>query len=284
MTRYIAITPARDEEKLLPGLIASMAAQNPTAGRWIIIDDGSADATAAILDEAARTYPWIEPHHLPRNRPRAPGGECVITRFLPDEACQQYDYILRLDADVSFESGFIDLLLEEFARDPRLGIASPTLWEPDGSEWIEIRQPEYHTRGPAKMYSRACFNTIGELDADVGWDTLDEARAMLHGFRTCGFRHITARHHRPQGTESGWKARMMAGRAAYRVGYSPLFVMARAVRETFSRPSPFDGALLLAGFLNGYWRGERRCAEPELVRFIRLHQHRRLLLQESLWR
>ena len=134
-----------------------------------------------------------------------------------------------------------------------------------GSEWIEIRQPEYHTRGPAKMYSIACFNAIGELDRDVGWDTLDETRAMLHGFHTRGFRHITARHHRPQGTESGWKARMMAGLAAYRVGYSPLFMIARAVRETFSRPSPFDGALLLAGFLNGYLRGERRCAEPELV-------------------
>ena len=132
MTRYIAIPPARDEEKLLPGLVASMAAQNWTPDRWIIIDDGSADATAEILDEAARKYSWIEPHHLPRNRPRAPGGECVITQFLPHEACQEYDYILRLDADVSFESGVIDLLLEEFARDPKLGIASPTLYLADG--------------------------------------------------------------------------------------------------------------------------------------------------------
>jgi poly-beta-1,6-N-acetyl-D-glucosamine synthase len=284
MTRYIAITPARDEEKLLPGLIASMAAQNWTPDRWIVIDDGSADATAAILDEAARTYPWIEPHHLPRDRPRAPGGESVITKFLPHEACQEYDYILRLDADVSFESGFIDLLLEEFARDPKLGIVSPTLWEPNGSEWVEIRQPEYHTRGPAKMYSLACFNAIGELDPDLGWDTLDEARAMLHGFHTRGFRHITARHHRPQGAESGWKARIRAGFAAYRVGYSPLFMLARAARETFTRPSPAEGALLLAGFVKGYLRREPRCAEPELVSFIRRHQHRRLLFQESLWR
>jgi biofilm PGA synthesis N-glycosyltransferase PgaC len=284
MTRYIAITPARDEEKFLPQLIASMAAQMPTPERWIVIDDGSADATAAILDEAARKYPWIQPHHLPRDRPRAPGGECVITRFLSHAACQEYDYVLRLDADVSFESGLIDLLLEEFARDPKLGIASPTLYEPDGTEWQEIRQPEYHTRGPAKMYSLACFNAIGELDPDVGWDTLDEARAMLHGFHTRGFRHITARHHRPQGEASGMKARMQAGFAAYRVGYSPLFIFARAVRETFSRPSPLEGALLLAGFLKGYIRREPRCAEPELVRFIRRHQHRRLLLQESLWR
>ena len=285
MSRYIAITPARDEEKFLPRLIASMAAQSWTPDRWIIIDDGSADATAAILDEAARTYPWIEPHHLPRNRPRAPGGESVITQFLPLEACQQYDYVLRLDADVSFESGFTDLLRRRIRARPQARDRQPDLVRAHGlGRGVEIRQPEYHTRGPAKMYSIECFNAIGELDPDVGWDTLDEARAMMHGFRTRGFRHITARHHRPQGDASGWKARMSGGLAAYRVGYSPLFMLARAARQTFTRSFPLAGALLLAGFVNGYLRGEPRCAEPEVVRFIRRHQHRRLLFQESLWR
>ena len=284
MNRYIAITPARDEEKFLPLLIASMAAQRWTPDRWIIIDDGSTDATPAILDQAARTYPWIEPHHLPHNRPRLPGGESIVNRFLPLEAYQQYDYVLRLDSDVSFDAGFTDLLRAEFERDPQLGIASPTLWEPTGSTWHEVRQPEYHTRGPAKMYSIDCFTAIGQLDPEVGWDTLDEAQAMMHGYRTRGFRHITARHHRPQGAAGGWKSRMVAGFAAYRVGYSPLFMLARAVRQTVSPPFPFAGVLMFAGFIKGYLRGEPRCAEPEVVRFIRSQQHRRLLFQESLWR
>ena len=284
MKRYIAITPARDEQELLPHLIASMAAQTWLPDCWIIIDDGSADNTVAIVDNAARTYPWIEPHHLPRNRSRAPGGEGVVAEYLPLETCQQYDFVMRLDADVSFGSDLAAALRDEFALDPNLGIASPTLWEPDGAEWHEVRQPEYHTRGPAKLYSIECFTAIGVLDPDVGWDTLDEARAMLRGFRTRSFRHITARHHRPQGAASGWKARMTAGRAAYRVGYSPLFMLARAARHTFSQPAPFAGALMLAGYVNGYLRGEQRCAEPEVVKFIRRQQHRRLLRQESLWR
>lgn len=284
MSRYIAITPARDEQELLPVLIASMAAQSWKPDHWIIVDDGSADATARIVDEACRRYPWIEARHLPRNRSRAPGGEGVIAEFLPLEMCQQYDYVMRLDADVSFESGFAESLRAEFARDEQLGIASPTLYEPDGSEWREIRQPEFHTRGPAKLYSIECFTAIGVLDPDVGWDTLDEARAMLRGYRTRSFRHIKAKHHRPQGTASGWRARMAAGLAAYRVGYSPLFMLARAARHTVSEPVPIAGALMLAGYVNGYVRGEPRCAEPEVVEFIRRHQRRRLLLQESLWR
>jgi poly-beta-1,6-N-acetyl-D-glucosamine synthase len=284
MSRYIAITPARDEQEFLPHLVASMAAQSWAPDRWIVIDDGSADDTAAIIDDACRIYPWIEAHHLPRNRSRAPGGEGVIAEFLPVEMCQQYDYVMRLDADVSFDSDFAAALRDEFALDPQLGIASPTLWEPDGSEWREIRQPEFHTRGPAKLYSIECFTAIGVLDPDVGWDTLDEARAMMRGYRTRSFRHIKAKHHRPQGAASGWKARMAAGLAAYRVGYSPLFMLARAARHTVSQPVPFAGALMLAGYVNGYIRGEARCAEPEVVEFIRRHQHRRLLLQESLWR
>jgi biofilm PGA synthesis N-glycosyltransferase PgaC len=284
MSRYIAITPARDEQELLPGLIASMVAQSWKPDRWIIIDDGSADATAGIVDEACRKYRWIEARHLPRNRLRAPGGEGVIAEFLPLEMCQRYDYVMRLDADVSFESGFAENLRVEFERDDQLGIASPTLYEPDGSQWREIRQPEFHTRGPAKLYSIECFTAIGVLDPDVGWDTLDEARAMLRGYRTRSFRHIKAKHHRPQGTASGWRARMAAGLAAYRVGYSPLFMLARAARHTVSQPVPFAGALMLAGYVNGYVRGEPRCAEPEVVQFIRRHQHRRLLFQESLWR
>jgi len=83
MNGYLAITPARDEEKLLPGLIESMAAQSRLPDCWIIIDDGSADRTPALIDEAARKYPWIEPHHLPRERVRAAGGESVVMRFLP---------------------------------------------------------------------------------------------------------------------------------------------------------------------------------------------------------
>src|ERR1700737_1394716 len=121
MSRYLVITPARDEEKLLPGLIASMASQSHLPSRWIIIDDGSADATPAILDEAARRYPWMEVHRLKRDRPRAAGGESVIMRFLPRETWSQYDYVLRLDADLSFASDFIKLLLDEFVRDPALG-------------------------------------------------------------------------------------------------------------------------------------------------------------------
>jgi len=284
MNRYLVITPARDEGLFLPRLIESIAAQTQRPDHWLIIDDGSEDATGSIASAAADKFRWIEVYHLPRNRPRTAGGESVITRFLPSNAVSQFDYILRLDSDISFEPQFCEMLFAEFTRDSTLGIAGPTLYEPDSVGWREIPQPQFHTRGAAKMYSSACLTAIGGLDANLGWDTLDEAHAMMLGFQTRNFRHIRAKHHRPQGAASGWKARMAAGLSAYNVGYSPLFLGARAIRQSFSPPVPFAGALMVIGYLQGYWQRRRRIASPELVKFIRKHQIRRLMLRESLWR
>src|SRR6202022_576622 len=100
---------------------ASMAAQTRLPERWIVIDDGSADATAQILDEEARGYQWMGPIHLARNRPREAGGESVIMQFLPRDAWQNVDFILRLDADLSFEPNFVELMQKEFVKNPKLG-------------------------------------------------------------------------------------------------------------------------------------------------------------------
>jgi glycosyltransferase involved in cell wall biosynthesis len=285
MTNYLAITPARDEERLLPGLIDSMTAQTRPPERWIIVNDGSIDSTAAIIDSAARRYSWIEPHHLERNRMRAEGGESALTKLLPPELSNDYAYILRLDADLSFATDFVELLLAEFARDAKLGIGGATLWEPERGRWREVPTPYFHTRGAAKMYSGTCFAAIGGLDAGLGWDTIDEATALMRGFHTRSFRHIHACHHRPQGAAGGrWRGRLASGRAAYRAGYSPGFMVARAAAHAFARPYLLGGVLMLGGFLEGYLRRRPRAASPDLVKFVRGQQRRRLLLMDSVWR
>jgi poly-beta-1,6-N-acetyl-D-glucosamine synthase len=181
MNRYLAITPAKDAEKCLPSMIESLANQSVTRARWILIDDGSTDATASIIDRAAQLHPWIEPHHLVPKVLREEGGESVIMQFLPRETWEQYDYILRLDVDISFGAELAEGLMAEFVRHPSLGIAGPTLYEPDADGWHEILAPGFHTRGAAKFYSRACFGAIGGLESGPEWDTIDEVRAMMLG-------------------------------------------------------------------------------------------------------
>jgi 4,4'-diaponeurosporenoate glycosyltransferase len=46
------IVPARDEADVLPGLLASLAAQGRAAREVVVVDDGSSDATAAVAAAA----------------------------------------------------------------------------------------------------------------------------------------------------------------------------------------------------------------------------------------
>ncbi len=284
MDRYLAITPARDEERFLPGLIRSMAQQVPLPQRWIIIDDGSADHTAQILDAAARQYHWIKPVHLARNRPREAGGESVIMQFLPRQIWRDVDFIFRLDADLSFEPGFVDLAMREFAADPRLGIAGATLYEPSNGGWREVRGTHsFHTRGATKIYSTKCFAMIQPLENCAGWDTIDEMRALMKGFKTQSFRHIRACHHRPQGAAtSAWRAYFGKGQTAHYIGYSPLFLLARAARIGITKP--FSGMCMTAGYFESRLRRRPSVDDAELVNFVRQQQIRRLLMLDSVWR
>src|SRR5690349_2190805 len=64
MCAYLVITPAHNEETLLPNLIDSLAGQVIKPKRWILIDDGSEDRTPDIVDEAASQISWIKACHL----------------------------------------------------------------------------------------------------------------------------------------------------------------------------------------------------------------------------
>ncbi len=108
---------------------------------------------------------------------------------------------------------------------------------------------------------------------------------MMLGFRTRSFRHVCAYHHRPQGAAGGnWRGRKAAGRAAYNVGYSPLFLAARALRLGVDWPPLINGLGLMAGYLEGAMRRSPRPVSPAVIKFVRRQQLRRLLLRESVWR
>jgi len=282
--RYLAITPARDEERFLPGLIESMRAQTIVPQRWIIIDDASTDRTGAIVDEAARATPWISPHHLKSDRPRQAGGESVIMRFLNDDEWRSMDFIFRLDADLSFGPDMVASLIAQFRHDSALGIASPILAEPADGGWKDVAVRSMHTRGAAEMYSRACFEVVGKLEPGLGWDVVDGARARMAGFKTLTFPHIRCLHHRPQGTAGGrLRGRYAIGRSAWYVGYSPLFLIVAAARRVVERPFLLGSIMMVVGYLEGWIHRRPRVNDPELIRFVRKQQLRRLLLMDSLW-
>jgi glycosyltransferase involved in cell wall biosynthesis len=262
-----------------------MLAQTILPKRWIIIDDGSTDRTRALIAAAAAKSPWIEPYNLPKRTKREAGGEAAVKHVLSQTSWDNCGYLMRLDADVTFGPEYASLLLAEFRKDRLLGIAGGSIYEKPRGRWRLVEAPSFDTPGASKFYSRSCYEAIGGLEGDLGWDTIDDMRALMRGYRTKRFGHIHVFHHRVMGSSRGlWRGRLRAGEAAYNVGYLPLFMLARAAYRTFDEPWIAGALLLLIGYLRPWLTHRRPLAEPELIRFVRAQQWRRLTLSETLWR
>jgi glycosyltransferase involved in cell wall biosynthesis len=284
-SNYLAITPAYNEESFLPGLISAIAAQTEAPAKWIIIDDGSSDRTASLIDEAAAQYKWITPVHLPRRVERAPGGESVVMRQLELHQWREFSHVFRVDADITLDQSYVAALLDRFAQDPLLGIASGMLYEPSNGSWLPNPEPAFQATGNCRIYSSKCLEAIGGIESGLGWDTIDVTSALMKGFHTRNFRDLAIYHHRPMQTANGRRrGRLNMGEAAYNAGYSPFFMAARSLRHAFQAPKMMGGALMMLGYVRCWYRRQPVLASRELVRFVRREQLKRLLGGPSVWR
>src|SRR5258708_40281143 len=72
--RYCIVTSVRDEETYIHKTVESVLAQTILPEEWIVVADGSADATGRIIDEYARQYSWITALHRENRKVRSTGG------------------------------------------------------------------------------------------------------------------------------------------------------------------------------------------------------------------
>ena len=75
--RYVVVTPIRDEEAFIEKTIQSVTSQTILPIEWIIVNDGSTDRTAQIIDEYVRQYAWIHAVHRDNRGFRSAGRLCI---------------------------------------------------------------------------------------------------------------------------------------------------------------------------------------------------------------
>lgn len=285
--QYIVITPVRDEEEHLVSTIESMLAQSIRPVEWVIVNDGSADGTAAIIDRYAGRFPWIRAVHR-QNRGFRKSGGGVVEAFndgLKAITVSNWDFIVKLDGDLAFESGYFEACFEIFQQDQHLGVGGGVICylEEDGSKRFE-ECPAFHVRGATKIYRKACWDAIGGFWPAPGWDTIDEVKANMLGWSTRSFGKLHLVHHRITGSADGpWGGLIKNGRANYISGYHPLFMLAkcgaRLLRGEFRSP-----LALLYGFVTGYVNRIPRVKDQEMIRYLRSQQWKRLTGAETIWK
>jgi biofilm PGA synthesis N-glycosyltransferase PgaC len=277
---YAIITPAHNEAGFLPKTVASIAAQTVRPVQWLIIDDRSTDHTWSIITAAHKHHRFITPIRVAGAENRKLGANVVrLFNLGYARVHPAVSFIVKMDADVLLPADYFATLLEKFAADPGLGVASGKTFVPHGKDWVLERCADNHVPGPCKMYRRACLDGMGGLIPILGWDILDVTAARLRGWRTRSYRHLPIFHLRPMGQVMGMmKTFLSYGKACYLIRSHPLFVMGRAFYRAFENPF-FFGLLILAGYIIASFTvaETERLSDAPLANFLRHEQLERLL-------
>jgi poly-beta-1,6-N-acetyl-D-glucosamine synthase len=276
VSRLLLITPARDEAAHLETTIRSVAAQSRPPDLWLIIDDGSTDGSPELLARLAKEIPFLQVLQAPpRSRSEREDGLALAAEAVAFNAAlaavdtADFTHIGKLDADVELPPSYLEHLLERFAAEPDLGIAGGTLLERSDGDWHLTKVPSNHVRGALKLYSRECFEAIGGIEERLGWDTIDETYARMHGFATRSLPELQARHHRPVATRGGTlRGRARHGQCAYILRYGFWWVALRSLKVACLRPRGLSGIAFLYGYLRAAFLRQGRVEDEQYRRFV----------------
>lgn len=270
--RYALVTPARNEALNLRRLAKAVERQTTVPQQWVIVDNGSTDETALIAQELAQRRSWISflsiegEAAVTRGGPVARAFAAGLTR-IPD-----VDVIVKLDADVSFADDYFERMLLRFGEDARLGMASGTCYEHDGGAWRPVYTTRDHVRGAVRAYRSACLADVSPLEERMGWDTIDELKARLSGWRTQSFGDLPFFHHRSVGERDGaTRAWVAQGDLAHYLSYRPSYLLGRILFRALREPA---AVAMLWGYAAAMARRRPRY-EDDAVRTV-LRQEQRL--------
>jgi hypothetical protein len=271
--RYLVISPVKDEEKFVEHTLGSMVAQTIRPVCWFIVDDGSTDRTPEIIERYRTEIGWIQLLRNPPGQRRQPGSAVINAFNRGYEAAKgfEYDFVVKLDCDLSFEADYFERLLSKFESDSRLGIASGVYLEaPGGTLWSEVEMPPYHAAGASKILRRECFEQIGGFIPYRGWDTVDEIRAMSLKWRTCHFPEAKMRHWKLEGAGIGrLRTHAMHGEIYYLTSGSKLFFFFKVLHRMMSAPFFIGGIALLWGYFRLLLSGTQRLVTQDEARCYR---------------
>jgi len=123
---YLIIAPCRDEATYLQRTVESIIAQTVQPKLFLIIDDGSTDATPEMLAAYEAKHDFIKVIRKKDRGGRSVGPGVIETFYFgwsnidPNE----FEYVTKLDLDLDLPPRYFETLIERMEQEPRIGTCS----------------------------------------------------------------------------------------------------------------------------------------------------------------
>ena len=282
--RYVLISPCRNEAQYMRQTLDSVMAQSVRPAKWVIVDDGSSDATPEILTEYANRHDWIQIVRR-EDRGRRSVGPGVIDAFYagyqkidPDD----YEFLCKLDLDLRLPPRYFEILMRRRAADPRIASCSGKAYLEVGETLVDEGIGDEMSIGASKFYRMSCFKAIGGFVREVMWDGIDCHRSRMMGWTACSWDDPELRfiHLRPMGSseQNIYVGRMRHGAGQYFMGTGFLFMAASTVYRLTRKPYVLGALAMLWGWLRSALSHKPRYGDAEFRNFLRHYQWRTLLV------
>jgi poly-beta-1,6-N-acetyl-D-glucosamine synthase len=285
---YAAVTPARNEAENLQRLGECMARQTLAPLQWVIVDNGSTDATADVAAALAQRLPFVSVLTVENPEPASIRGRPIVAAFQAglDALTGDPSVVVKLDADVSFDDSYFERLVGAFADEPALGIASGICFEQNAAgEWRAQHTTRDHVRGATRAYRAEVLPVVLPLETRMGWDGIDELKAQVAGWRTASLDGLRFDHHRALGgRERRWAKWVGQGDMAHFMGYRFPYLLARTGYRMLREPS---AAGMVWGYVSAAAARRPRHSDDAVRRHLRRQQSLGVLprrISESLGR
>ncbi len=279
--KYLIISPCRNEEKYMRSTLDTVCQQSILPDRWVIVDDGSTDATSDILKEYSDKYDFISIVSRENRGHRKVGGG-VIDAFYSGMSSidiNDYEYLCKLDLDLILPLNYFELIIDKMKENPRIGHASgkPYYFDKKTGDLISEGCGDENSIGATKFYRVKCFKQIGGFIRQVMWDGIDGHRSRMLGWIAISWDEPDIRftHLRPMGSSQKnlLTGRRRHGFGQYFMGSSLTYMtVAAGYRMILYRPFITGGLAMWWGYVKSALTGKKRLEDPEFRKFLRQYQ------------
>ena len=289
--KFLIIIPAHNEENNISFCLESLKKQNFQDFVCMIVNDGSTDRTAEIINNFKNQDSRFRVLDLQTSE-HSPGAKVVRTfdKGLQALDWKDFDVVCKYDADIVFPTNYLEKINQTFETNPKAGIVSGLVYikkyksnseiknlrnanenwldfSNKNNEWtFENLSSKNHVRGPVKAYRKECFEDMNGLRTVLGWDNLDILLAKKHGWDVVTIKDLWVKHLRPTAYKYKSQKAEKLGQYFYNIGLSLPLAIISSAKSSFKNRSAKEFFITINSFLK---QKERQNLSTEEIKFIR---------------